>query len=92
MTTNAQYWQQVENTAKNLGSDGCSFVTEAYHKCCLEHDIAYRTGCRIDGSTISRREADRRFRQCMQMRSRFGKFSPMSWWRWAGVRLFGRFT
>lgn len=89
-STNSVYWDHVYAKAAQLNSDGCSYVTEAFHRCCLEHDIAYRTGRRVDGSTISRRAADKRFRECMQMRSRFGKLSPMAWWRWAGVRLFGR--
>lgn len=90
MTTNAAYWEGVRARANELESDGCSVVTEAFQQCCFEHDIAYRTGARLDGTPITRREADARFRQCMQLRSRFGKVSPMAWWRWAGVRLFGR--
>lgn len=83
------YWQRVRLIAKGLGSDGCTGVGEFYRDCCLEHDIHYRTGCRIDGTPISRAEADARFRECIQARSPWGKLSPMSWWRWAAVRLFG---
>ena len=89
-STNALYWQQVREHAALLKSDGCSYVTEAYSQCCLEHDCHYRTGQRLDGTPITRREADARFRECMQLRSRFGKASPMAWWRWAGVRVLGR--
>ena len=87
---NRFYWAAVQAEASSLNADGCSHVTEAYRSCCLEHDIHYRTHKTIYGDDISRTEADARFRQCMQDRSRFGKSSPMSWWRWAGVRLFGR--
>ena len=90
MSTNAVYWDHVYAKAAQLESDGCSFVSEAFHQCCLEHDVHYRTQKRLDGTLISRRDADKRFRECMQMRSTFGKASPMAWWRWAGVRLFGR--
>lgn len=41
---------------------------------------------------ISRGEADTRFRQVIQTMSRFGRFSPMSWWRYAGVRIGGRWS
>lgn len=90
MTTNAQYWADVRQKAADLKSDGCSFVADIYVDCCYEHDCAYRTGTRMDGTPITRREADARFRQCIQKHSVFGRFSPLSWWRWAGVRLFGR--
>ena len=36
---------------------------------------------------ITRREADARFRRCLQKHSKLGRFSPMSWWRWLGVRI-----
>ena len=91
-STNAHYWDLVYAKAAELNSDGCSYVTEAFHQCCLEHDAAYRTGKTIYGKPITRAQADQRFRECMQMRSRFGKLSPMAWWRWAGVRIFGRFA
>lgn len=76
--------------ALELGSDGCSGVTEAFLDCCLEHDIAYRTGRTVEGEILTRAEADRRFRECMQAKSRLGIFNPMSWWRWIAVRFFGR--
>jgi hypothetical protein len=92
MSTNSVYWDHVYAKSASLKSDGCSYVSEAFHQCCLEHDIHYRTGTRVDGKPITRAQADKRFRECMQMRSRFGKLSPMAWWRWAGVRIFGRFA
>ena len=83
------YWERVRQRAAELGSDGCTLVTELYQDCCLEHDIAYRTGRDLDGHPITRAQADQRFRQCIQARSPLGRFSPLAWWRWAGVRLFG---
>ena len=83
------YWQAVRERAADLQSDGCSNVTDLYLDCCLEHDIHYRTGKTLAGVEISRQEADKVFRSCIQSRSPFKVFSPMSWWRWAGVRIFG---
>jgi hypothetical protein len=85
-----RYWERVHDKAAELGADGCSFATGAFVDCCLEHDIHYRTGLTLNGTPITRREADARFRSCMQSRSKLGFFSPMSWWRWAAVRAFGR--
>ena len=86
----ARYWQQVRNVADMMGSDGCTGVADFFKDCCLEHDIHYRTGKTITGAIITRRQADALFRQCMQERSKLGRYSPMSWWRWAAVRLLGR--
>jgi hypothetical protein len=36
---------------------------------------------------IERSEVDRRFRQCLMNRSTLGRWSPMAWWLWAGVRV-----
>lgn len=65
--------------------NGCTGVPEFYRDCCIQHDIDYHD------KVISRAEADARFRRCIQEHSPFGKASPMALWRWAGVRLFGRF-
>jgi hypothetical protein len=72
-----------------LSSDGCTGVTEAYQPCCHEHDIAYATGRTVEGAPVTRAEADAMFRRCIQARSPLGRLSPMAWWRWAGVRVFG---
>lgn len=72
-----------------LGADGCTAVSEIYHCCCIIHDLAYKLGIDCYGNPIDRAQADFNFRSCMQDKSMFGKCSPMSWWRWAGVRCFG---
>ncbi len=95
MHANGTYEKWVIDTAARLKSDGCTVVSEIFHWCCLEHDIAYRLG--LDpralyvGRTksIERREADARFRRCMQHRSKLGKASPIALVRWLGVRLGG---
>lgn len=75
--------------AVDLKSDGCTRVPDFYLDGCFEHDVAYRSGHDPLGQQVTRREADKRFRWYIQVESPFGAFSPMSWWRWAMVRLFG---
>lgn len=72
-----------------IESDGCSVVPDFYKSCCIYHDFWYATHIDFDLTPISRAEADKRFRKCIQSKSVFGFFSPMSWWRYAGVRMFG---
>ncbi len=79
------YWDLVVAKADELKSDGCTLVSEMYHICCQEHDVHYRTGKTVYGDPISVRDANARFRQQMQARSKLGKFSPVSWLRWIGV-------
>lgn len=83
------YWLQVRHWAKREGSDGCTGVADIYVEACYEHDHHYQYGKTLYGDPITRAQADARFRQVIQSRSKAGRFSPMSWWRWAGVRLFG---
>lgn len=89
MSGDSRYWTRVRVRAWSLGTDHCSGVPDFYSDCCDEHDIAYRTGATVDGETLTRAEADARFRRCIQSRSWLGWFSPMALWRWAGVRLGG---
>jgi len=84
------YEELVRQKAKELGSDGCTGVSELYHVCCLEHDIMYRTGKSAGGTPVNREEADRHFRACMQRKSKLGFADPVSWIRWVGVRWFGK--
>lgn len=82
-------WELVRKMAEELKADGCTGVIDFSRDCCLHHDIMYRTGKCCDGTKVTRAEADRLFRLCMQRRSIFGVCSPMSWVRWLGVRVFG---
>jgi len=70
-------------------SDGCTGVPDFYRFCCYEHDFHYQFGYDIDGKPITRRQADRQFRQCIQANSHFGWWSPMAVWRWMAVRAVG---
>ena len=83
------FWEEVEWTAAVLKANGCSGVPEFYHQACLLHDCYYRLGVDFTYQSITRREADSRFNWAIRARSRFGRMSPMAWWRWVGVRLFG---
>lgn len=82
----ADYVQLVEFMAASVHADGCSGVPDFYLMGCLEHDIAYRTHADPFGQPITKAEADQRMRWYVQMRSPFGVFSPMSWWRWFAVK------
>lgn len=86
----ASYRDQLEAWAKDAGSDGCTVVPEFFRVCCLEHDHAYVHGETIRGLRVSKRDADLRFRECIQANSSFRWLSPLSWWRWLGVYWLGR--
>ena len=87
---NETYWRRVRRKAAELGSDGCSGVPDFYLDCCLEHDIAYRTGKTITGKVLTREEADHRLMECIREKSFLGKWSPMAWWRYWAVRFMAR--
>lgn len=90
LPNSADYWSRIRTRAVEIESDGCTGVPDFYLDACLEHDVHYHDGRRIDGVPITQAWADRRFRQRIQSRSMLGVLHPMSWWRWAGVRIFGR--
>lgn len=83
------YWSDIRAKARELDADGCTGVPDWMVWTCLEHDVHYRTHHRLDGTPITRTEADQVFRVRIQQGSPFGRFSPVSWWRWLGVRAFG---
>lgn len=81
------YWDKIRVKAKQLGSDGCTMVSDIFLDACLEHDIHWRLGTTINGDKISRRQANARFRKVIQSRSKLGLCSPISWVRWLGVSI-----
>lgn len=84
------YLERVRARATALGSDGCSGPTISVHvDACYEHDVCYGDHQTVTGQRVTRAEADRLFRERIQERSPFGVLSPMSWWRWAAVRIGG---
>lgn len=90
------YFQWLAEWA-GVHSDGCTKIPDIHVHCCWQHDYCYQLGMdpreafRGNITPISRREADALFRQCMECEDPLGRFSPLAWWRWAGVRVFGRF-
>lgn len=61
------------------------YIRDVKPKPKLKRDI-YWSGA----TAFTRAQADKQLRQCIQDDSPFGKWDLMSWWRWLGVRLFGR--
>lgn len=100
------YWSFVKYEATKIDSDGCSWVSELYHPCCLQHDLGYYyaripesaysyylqdvVGYWDKATTASKDEIDVAFRDCIQKRSKAKKWSPLSWIRYAGVKWFGK--
>lgn len=78
-------------------SDGCTGVLDIHVHCCWQHDYCYQTATdpreAFRGRTVklNRQQADTLFRECNQSEDIFGRFSALSWWRWAALRAFGRF-
>lgn len=73
-----------------IQSDGCTDVLDFGERvCCVAHDLAYRYHIDPWGQPISRRGADANLRRCIQAHSRLGRWNPLSWTRWLGVRGFG---
>ena len=84
------YWALIEQWAHEY-SDGCTGVPDFYVEACWEHDYHFRYGVTLFGDVITFNEANDRFRQAIQMRSRLRWFSPLSWTRYLGVSTpFGR--
>lgn len=75
--------------SKYIESDGCTGVPDFYKRCCIFHDFHYYTHLDFDLTSITKKEADKRLRQCIQSRSFLGAVSPMAWWRYWGVRVLG---
>lgn len=87
-----EYVTKVRQAALALGSDGCSWAFEIYPDACREHDVHYRLHRTLQGMTLDRAQADYIFRERVQQLSFFGGASPMSWWRYAILRVLGGFA
>lgn len=92
--TNAAYLAWLRAWASQH-SDGCTGVLDIHVDCCYQHDFCYHT--HLDPFSvfqghpvaITRVAADHMFRGCNEGEDVLGRFSPLAWWRWVGVRLFG---
>lgn len=67
-------------------SDGCTGVIDFYLNGCTLHDFFYRTHKNLYGNEMTKAEADLILKKYIQSKSLFGRFSPMAWWRWEGVK------
>lgn len=85
----AAYWEKVRFTAHQLETDGCTGVADIYVDSCYEHDIHCRTHRTVYGRALTSADAAAIFRERIQEFSWLGRLSPVSWWRWAAVRVFG---
>lgn len=83
------YYERLREIADEQGFDGCTMATGARRDCCAEHDYHYRHHRRLDGTAITRAEADLRFLRCVQRRGWLGWWSPLAWLRYAAVRVGG---
>lgn len=72
-----------------IKSDGCSGVPDIYGDCCIIHDLCYRFGIDVYGNKVKKITSDEILRKCMQGKARLGRFSPVSWMYWLGVKWFG---
>lgn len=73
-----------------IATDGCTGVPDFYLDCCIIHDWWYRTHRNLDGTPITFDEANKALECCIRSKSWFGRFSPMAYWRYWGVREFGK--
>ena len=100
------YWNFIRSEAALIQTDGCSHVSGFQVDFCYEHDLSFFHGkdpidayYRFRGGAldpwkeakpITFDEANKRFRNRHQANSKFGRLSPMAWWRWLGVQYGGR--
>lgn len=106
MTRLPLYWSWVESEAALVKTDGCSKVSGAFRRCCLQHDLAYRYARDpvdayrryVDGDPAywfnaertTRATADADLRRCMQSQSKAGFWSPLALIRWLGLKVGGQ--
>ena len=64
------YWKRVKEAAYALKGDGCTDAPDlTFRLCCDEHDVHYRTHKHLDGTHITKQEADKRLYECMKKKS-----------------------
>jgi hypothetical protein len=83
--------EHVKLIEEAIQSDGCTIVSELYHECCVVHDLGYQFAIDPWGRQVTKGQIDTAYRQCMEQRSKLGRYNPISWMRYLGVRAFGRF-
>mgnify|MGYP001603031915 CR=1 FL=1 len=69
-----------------IATDGCSGVPDFYLNWCIIHDWWYRTHRNLDGTPITKDQADKGIAEGIRSQSWLGRFSPMAWWRQRGLQ------
>lgn len=82
--------EDIKNIRLYINSDGCTGVPDFYKDECIKHDFYYRTHHDFSGRLLEKDNADRLFMRGIQLKSNFGRLSPMALWRYLGVKLFGK--
>lgn len=72
-----------------IRTDGCTGTFNFYLRCCIIHDWWYRTHRNLNGSLVTKLEADRGMRDCIMAHSMWGHWNPIAHWRYWAVREFG---
>jgi len=80
------YRQKVLAEALTIKADGCSGVPDFFLIVCLEHDSLYaRHRDLFTGLPVTQEQADLFLKWGIQYHSRFGRWSPMAWWRYRAL-------
>ena len=95
----------IRKEAVGICSDKCTKSLDMYADCCRLHDLCYwyakdpfkafelwqagEVNYWHLAPSINQAQADLILRNCIQSKSWFGRFSPMSWWRYWTLRKLG---
>lgn len=90
-TLSSDDWRKFTQTdfdriAEFTNSDGCTGVIDFYRNGCILHDFGYRTHLDFKGNKTAKEATDIMLRDYIRSKSWFGKYSPLAWWRWQGVK------
>mgnify|MGYP001333882545 FL=1 len=94
-TLSTRYWEWLTEAdfikiGEFVASDGCSGVPDFYLNGCIIHDFYYRTHRNLDGSPITKKEADLVLREYDHQHSVLSHASIIGNLWYLGVRWFGR--
>ena len=90
-TLSSNDWREFKQTdfdriAEFVKSDGCTGVPDFYRNGCTLHDFCFRTHLDFRGNESTFEAANELLRDYIRSKSWFGKYSPLAWWRWKGVK------
>ena len=103
MTDRLPYWDWIREQAALHNVDGCTGVTNWNAKCCLQHDLEFRTGKWAasayrwyrtghpdpwaQADAITFEQANANFKNCNFREGVAGYFNPLAWLRFAAMKL-----